>query len=63
MNEDDKKAKEPRVIVVMTPEFVAEIDGERRFEADFPSRSVIVRRLLREALNLRANQRKAHRCA
>jgi Arc/MetJ-type ribon-helix-helix transcriptional regulator len=56
MSDDDKKL--PRVIVVMTPEQVAEIDAERRIgEGRIQTRSEAIRAFVREAIAARRASR------
>lgn len=50
MSKDDKKPLDPRVIVVMTPEFITRID-DFRYAERIPSRSEAIRIALEEFLD------------
>lgn len=45
--------RKERLLVLLTPAQVAEIDALRRVEADIPPRAEMIRRLIDEALRAR----------
>lgn len=51
-----------RIAIEIAEGMAGEIEGERKLApSEVPARNVVIRELLREALNLRANQRSQRR--
>lgn len=63
MSSESKKPDDPRIIVVMPPDLVEDIDGERRQESHIPNRSEAIRMLLREAIATRRAARSKDKSA